>query len=244
MAGGAAVGFLLLVLMVVVVLKSGDGSEEVLTVPTGVDAGLVVNGAAPDASAALDGASTDSVVPSTDSVVPSTLALTPIAPLAPGAAPAGTPAGTAPVTQPATTAAPATQPATTAAPTGGGDASIVQQILNRTNSERAAADCNPLVIYPQLASTAQAHTQDQANNNTMSHTGSNGSSPGERAAAAGYPSRFVGENVAYGYRTAEQVMNGWMNSSGHRANILRCGYKNIGIGYVSQGNYWTQLFGG
>ena len=54
--------------------------------------------------------------------------------------------------------------------------------------------------------------------------------------------RTAGENIAMGYRTPQEVVNAWMNSSGHRANILNASYKRIGVGYVSQGNYWTQMF--
>ena len=54
--------------------------------------------------------------------------------------------------------------------------------------------------------------------------------------------RTAGENIAMGYATPQAVVNGWMNSSGHRANILSASYTQIGVGYVAQGNYWTQLF--
>ena len=56
--------------------------------------------------------------------------------------------------------------------------------------------------------------------------------------------RTAGENIAYGYKTAQSVMDGWMDSSGHRANILNASYSRIGVGYVSNGNYWTQWFAG
>ncbi len=86
---------------------------------------------------------------------------------------------------------------------------------------------------------------DQAEHNTMSHDGSNGSSPWDRSKAAGY-NNAIGENVAMGYRDAAAVMDGWMNSPGHRANILNCDAKAIGVGLAkaSDGSpYWTQLFG-
>ena len=56
--------------------------------------------------------------------------------------------------------------------------------------------------------------------------------------------RTAGENIARGYATPQAVVNGWMNSSGHRANILNSSYNQIGVGYVAQGNYWTQMFVG
>lgn len=140
-------------------------------------------------------------------------------------------------TAPTTTAAPVTQ-----APSGGGSAA--QQVLALTNSERARAGCGPLSLNGQLNSAALAHSEDMRANNYFDHTGLNGSKPWDRAAAAGYGSSTIGENIAAGYRTADSVMNGWMNSPGHRANILNCSYNHLGVGLSSQGNYWTQLFGG
>jgi uncharacterized protein YkwD len=77
----------------------------------------------------------------------------------------------------------------------------------------------------------------------MSHTGSDGSSPGDRITAAGYSWSAYGENVAYGYGTPESVMAAWMASPGHRQNILDCGFKEIGVGLAQPGSYWTQDFG-
>ena len=79
----------------------------------------------------------------------------------------------------------------------------------------------------------------------MSHTGAGGSNPGDRITAVGYNWRTYGENVAMGYSTAAAVMRGWMNSSGHRANILNCSFAEIGIGVAngSRGMFWTQDFG-
>jgi len=60
--------------------------------------------------------------------------------------------------------------------------------------------------------------------------------------AFGLRYRYAGENIAYGQRTPQAVVNAWMNSSGHRANILNANYTQIGVGYVADGNYWTQMF--
>lgn len=119
-----------------------------------------------------------------------------------------------------------------------------QEILGLVNTERAAAGCGALTLNAQLNTAATAHSEDMAANNYFDHTGLDGSAPWDRARAAGYGSSFIGENIAQGYRSADAVMNGWMNSSGHRANILNCGYNHLGVGLSSQGNYWTQLFGG
>jgi uncharacterized protein YkwD len=119
------------------------------------------------------------------------------------------------------------------------------EVLTLTNRERADAGCGALRVDARLHAAARDHSEDQAAHNTMSHTGSDGSTPWERAERAGY-TEAMAENVAMGYRTAADVMNGWMNSAGHRANILNCEARAIGVGlaYSSNGTpYWTQLFG-
>ncbi len=124
--------------------------------------------------------------------------------------------------------------------------STEQAVLTLVNSERAKAGCAALTANSTLTSVARAHSADMAKRNYFSHTNPDGASPFDRMRAAGYNGRLMGENIAAGYRTAAAVMQGWMNSSGHRANILRCGYREIGIGFVtggSYGTYWTQVFG-
>jgi uncharacterized protein YkwD len=76
----------------------------------------------------------------------------------------------------------------------------------------------------------------------FTHTSPTYGSPFELRRWFGISYRTAGENIAKGYRTAETVVNGWMNSPGHRANILNSTYTHIGVGYVSKGNYWTQMF--
>lgn len=148
------------------------------------------------------------------------------------------------------TVAPTQEPTVepTPEPTTPPDTSIAQQVINLTNAERADAGCPALVANDRLMIAAQGHSDDMAANNFMSHTGSNGSSPWDRMREAGYEYRRAAENVAAGYRTAESVVNGWMNSSGHRANILNCALEEIGVGYATNSNsdygtYWTQKFG-
>ncbi len=121
--------------------------------------------------------------------------------------------------------------------------SQVSKVLALTNSERARTGCTPLRINTRLAAAAQSHTRWQVDHG-MSHTGEGGSAPWDRASAAGYRWLRVGENVAAGYGTASAVMAGWMNSPGHRANILNCTFREIGIGLADGGGgpYWTQLF--
>ncbi|MCL1468286.1 CAP domain-containing protein [Argonema galeatum A003/A1] len=125
-------------------------------------------------------------------------------------------------------------------------------VVNLSNSFRAQNGLPPLTMNPQLNASAQAHTTDMALNDYTSHTGLNGSNIGDRALAAGYRSPFVGENIAWGFPTPEAAVNWWMNSPGHRANILNPDYRDIGVGYyflandtgnVNYNYYWTQNFG-
>jgi uncharacterized protein YkwD len=120
-----------------------------------------------------------------------------------------------------------------------------QQVVALVNQERSAGGCRPVTVNAKLTRAAQLHSEDQAAHNTMSHTGSDGSSPWDRSKRAGY-ANAIGENVAAGYRTAQAVMQGWMNSPGHRANIMNCDAKAIGVGMARSSDgtpYWTQMFG-
>ncbi|MFD3869303.1 CAP domain-containing protein [Streptomyces sp. NPDC058623] len=111
------------------------------------------------------------------------------------------------------------------------------------NLERAKAGCAALTVNDKLTTAAQNHSQDMASHSNMSHTGSDGSDPGQRITRAGYAWSTYGENVAYGYGSPEQVMNGWMNSPGHKKNILNCSFKEIDVGLAQPNSYWTQAFG-
>jgi uncharacterized protein YkwD len=159
----------------------------------------------------------------------------------------------APPQEPSTTAAPSTPRATASAsaapvapstpkPTATASG-VTAEIVRLVNAERAKAGCQALTLNSALTKAAQAHSADMAAHQNMSHTGSDGSSPGDRITRAGYVWSSYGENVAYGYATAEQVMEGWMSSPGHRANILNCGFKEIGVGLAQPNDYWTQDFG-
>jgi uncharacterized protein YkwD len=118
-------------------------------------------------------------------------------------------------------------------------------VVSLTNDERAKVGCPALVISSQLSTAAQSHTGDMATHKLMSHTGSDGSSPWDRINATGYQFRAAAENVAMGFETPADVVNGWMNSAGHRANILNCDLHEIGVGYATDSTgapYWTQDF--
>ncbi|CAL9375127.1 hypothetical protein SUDANB32_00941 [Streptomyces sp. enrichment culture] len=173
------------------------------------------SGAAPSTTTAAPKPTTASPKPSTAAPAPSTTAPKP------------------------TTAAP--KP-TTASPKPTAPASgAVARVVELVNQERAEAGCAPVTANSTLNTAAQRHSEDMASTGTMSHTGSDGSDPGERITRAGYAWSTYGENVAYGYSTPEQVMQGWMTSPGHKANILNCSFKEIGVGL--SGTYWTQDFG-
>ncbi|MEV6678035.1 CAP domain-containing protein [Streptomyces erythrochromogenes] len=134
-------------------------------------------------------------------------------------------------------------PKTSTAPAPATASGPVARVLELVNQERAAAGCEAVTLNAKLTKAAQAHSADMAANSNMSHTGSDGSDPGARITRAGYAWSTYGENVAYGYSTPEKVMQGWMDSPGHRENILNCAFKEIGIGLAQPNSYWTQAFG-
>ncbi|MCK7622449.1 sigma-70 family RNA polymerase sigma factor [Streptomyces sp. RS10V-4] len=126
------------------------------------------------------------------------------------------------------------------APTG-----VVDQVVALANKERTAAGCSPLTGDPQLQNAAQSHSDDMAARHFFDHSNPDGADPGQRITAAGYRWSTYGENIARGQQTATAVMESWMNSPGHRANILNCSFKNIGVGVHNGagGPWWTQDFG-
>jgi hypothetical protein len=113
-------------------------------------------------------------------------------------------------------------------------------LLCLVNQERARAYVAPLKLCTKLNTAAQRHSEDMAQGNFMSHTGSNGSNVGQRIDATGLSYRGWGENVAKGQQSLEEVMKSWMNSSGHKANILGSQFTHFGGGMAS--NCWTQDF--
>ncbi|MBW5485605.1 CAP domain-containing protein [Streptomyces bambusae] len=119
------------------------------------------------------------------------------------------------------------------------------RVLALVNKERAAAGCGALSMNSKLSAAARGYSDTMARSGVMSHTGPDGSTMTSRVEAAGYKWSNLGENIARGQADADAVMNAWMNSSGHRANILNCAFKEIGIG-VHKGDggpWWTQNFG-
>ncbi|MFF7770033.1 CAP domain-containing protein [Streptomyces massasporeus] len=120
-------------------------------------------------------------------------------------------------------------------------------VIDLTNRERTRHGLPPLSADPPLTTAAQAHSADMVARAFYAHTAPDGSRPWDRAAAAGSTRRSIGENIACGQRSPSDVVEGWMNSPGHRANILKPGFTHIGVGFAGGGRagmYWTQLFGG
>ncbi len=106
------------------------------------------------------------------------------------------------------------------------------QVITLANQERAVYGLPPLVANAALTTAAVRHSQDMATNDFFSHTGSDGSNPGQRITQAGYVWYTYGENIAAGYSSPSSVVAGWMGSAGHRANILNHCFQDIGVGYV------------
>ncbi|MCF4136845.1 sigma-70 family RNA polymerase sigma factor [Streptomyces sp. Tue 6430] len=149
-------------------------------------------------------------------------------------------------TPPATVKAPAPKPAASRTPVAqSAPSGLGAQVIALVNKERAAAGCGPLTDDAKLRNAAQGHSDDMAARDFFDHTNPDGADPGKRITAAGYRWSTYGENIAKGQQTAESVMTSWMNSPGHRANILNCAFKNIGVGIHdgSGGPWWTQNFG-
>ncbi|MEU8566391.1 sigma-70 family RNA polymerase sigma factor [Streptomyces cyaneofuscatus] len=143
------------------------------------------------------------------------------------------------------TSAPAPKPPPPPAPAPAPPASEGGQVLQIVNTERAKEGCGPVTSNDLLATAAQRHSADMAAQDYFSHTSLDGRDPGDRITAAGYRWSTYGENIAKGQRTPADVMRAWMDSPGHRANILNCSFKEMGIGKVDSGGgpVWTQKFG-
>ncbi len=120
--------------------------------------------------------------------------------------------------------------------------SYENEVIRLVNETRIKNGLKALEYDWELARVARYKSQDMKDNHYFSHTSPTYGSPFEMIRAFGLTYRSAGENIAMGQRTPEAVVNAWMNSSGHRANILNSSYTKIGVGYVAGGNYWTQMF--
>ena len=147
-----------------------------------------------------------------------------------------TQATTEKVTQTTTEAATET---TTSAQSG----SYAQQVLNLVNAERAKHSLSPLTLNSSVSRVAQAKAEDMKNNSYFSHTSPTYGSPFDMLKQFGISYSTAGENIAKGQKTPQAVVNAWMNSEGHRANILNKNFTQLGVGYVDGSTtYWVQMF--
>jgi uncharacterized protein YkwD len=240
------------------------GSSSDSPVVMGVDGGPVAStyagiGSSDEDAAdpAPETADTSTTAPGTTAAAPDTTAAVPPAVPAPPVAevpvqepadaaaaptPAAAPAPT-PAAAPAPTAAAATAPTPAAASAAQADPGVEARVLALVNAERADEGCGALVADEDLAAVARAHSADMRDRDYFGHVDRAGLDPFDRAEAAGVDARA--ENIAMGQPDAEAVMDSWMNSSGHRANILDCSLTSLGVGVAegSGGPWWTQLFG-
>ncbi|MFG2818580.1 sigma-70 family RNA polymerase sigma factor [Kitasatospora sp. NPDC048365] len=175
-----------------------------------------------------------------DAAPPATTAVVPVAVTSPSPTPTPTPSPTPPPTPTPTPTAVSSSPAPRT-PT----ASAQQQVLDLVNSERARNGCGPMRMNAQLQQAAQRHSDDMAARDFFDHTNPDGVGPQQRIDATGYRWSRWGENIARGQQGASSVMTSWMNSQGHRANILNCSFTEMGVGIHtgSGGPWWTQDFG-
>jgi uncharacterized protein YkwD len=124
------------------------------------------------------------------------------------------------------------------------EAAAAAEVLRLVNAERANVGCSPVAANSALADLAGAFSKAMADQGFFDHTDPSGATPWDRAAQAGITS-LGGENIARGQSDPAAVMEAWMNSPGHKANILNCDFKTLGVGVVfgSGGPWWTQDFG-
>ncbi|SEA17727.1 uncharacterized protein, YkwD family [Thalassobacillus cyri] len=117
-----------------------------------------------------------------------------------------------------------------------------QQVVELTNQERQKQGLAPLKADAELSKVARDKSQDMASNGYFSHNSPNYGSPFDMMKSYGIDYRTAGENIAKGQRSPQEVVNAWMNSEGHRKNIMNPNFTHIGVGYVENGNVWTQMF--
>lgn len=136
-------------------------------------------------------------------------------------------------------------PSTPTTPTSNNLRALETEVVRLVNAERSKAGQPALTENTELSNVARTKSEDFVNNNYFSHNSPTYGSPFEMLESFGISFTAAAENIASGQRTASEVMNSWMNSSGHRANILSPTYNQIGVGIARDNNgslYWTQLF--
>ncbi|MFE3499290.1 CAP domain-containing protein [Kitasatospora sp. NPDC059146] len=219
------------------------GTHEGIQVPGAGGAGLA--GAVPPSGSPT--ATGPSATPSPSATATATASPTaqPTATPTPTATATATAKPSPATTRPSANAAAGTAQRAAAAPAGGGSSpAFAQQVVDLVNAERAKAGCGPVAAEPRLASAAQSHSDDMANRNYFDHASPEGYHADHRIEAVGYRWSTWGENIARGQSDPAAVMESWMNSPGHRANILNCDFKQLGVGVRTGANgpWWTQVF--
>ena len=119
---------------------------------------------------------------------------------------------------------------------------VEQQVVTLVNKERAKEGLAALTVDTELARVAQLKSQDMHDKKYFSHTSPTYGSPFDMMKKFSISYKSAGENIAKGQTSAAQVVEAWMNSEGHRANIMDKKFTHIGVGYVKDGHYWTQMF--
>ena len=117
-----------------------------------------------------------------------------------------------------------------------------KEVVNLVNNIRKEYGLSPLKLNSELSAVARLKSSDMREKGYFSHTSPTYGSPFDMMKTFGIKYRTAGENIAMGYRTPQAVVDGWMNSKGHRENILNSSFTEIGVGYIANGNYWTQMF--
>ena len=215
------------------------------TLPNGVTTTITPTGDPVIGSAESTAPGSTTGVPATV-VTPGGVATVTVTPQAPR-----TVTSTKPKPKPQPTKTVTTQPPPDDPPPGGGGTSAQErEVLDLTNAARRDQGCSPLTPDDSLVEASGAHASDMVRRHYLDHTNPDGKDPGDRMKAAGFNGSGWGENIAAGYTSAERVFAAWMNSEGHRDNILNCKFTRIGIGYdpgqvkSDWGNgSWVQDFG-
>lgn len=126
----------------------------------------------------------------------------------------------------------------------GSVSSYAQAVLDLVNQYRSQNGLDALILDNSLCRVAQAKAQDMSDSGYFAHESPNYGSPFDMMTAFGVSYRTAGENIAMGYSSPQAVVEAWMNSEGHRANILNGSFTKMGLGHVASGNYWCQMFVG
>ena len=126
--------------------------------------------------------------------------------------------------------------------TAGAVSEFEKKVVELTNAEREKQGLAPLELDVELSKVAKDKSKDMQQNNYFSHNSPTHGSPFDMMKKYGIQYNAAGENIAQGQQSPEEVVNAWMNSEGHRANIMNENFTHIGVGHVEEGNYWTQMF--